>query len=152
MLDQKDKTKLAECHEDIQLVLNRAALLYGFHIVYGHRGPALQFDLYKQGRKLVAGVWTIEPGGKVVTYCDGYQKLSNHNYKPARAVDVIPDSMNWKDLAAFSFLAGKIIAIADDMYSKGEIKHKLRWGGDWDQDGRTDDEKLVDYPHIEVIL
>ena len=27
---------------------------------------------------------------------------------------------------------------------------KLRWGGDFDQDGRTKGEKLIDMPHLEI--
>jgi len=38
---------------------------------------------------------------------------------------------------------------------RGEIEQnegvKLRWGGDWNQDRKSKDEKLFDGPHFEII-
>lgn len=42
-----------------------------------HRDPAEQLDLYEQNRP-----------GHILTRCDGYRKLSNHNYTPAKAFDL----------------------------------------------------------------
>jgi peptidoglycan LD-endopeptidase CwlK len=151
-LSDIDKQRLSSCAESIQKVLTKAATRYPFHIVFGHRSPAEQFELYKKGRKQEGGVWVIVSKSSVVTYCDGIRSVSNHNYMPARAVDIIPDSNDWNDRSAFAFLAGKIIAIADEMFDAGQIPHRLKWGGDWDEDGRTLDEKLIDYPHIEEII
>lgn len=32
----------------------------------------------------------------------------------------------------------------------GELGIDIDWGGDWDEDGRSDDERLVDGPHFEL--
>jgi peptidoglycan L-alanyl-D-glutamate endopeptidase CwlK len=42
-------------------------------------------------------------------------------------------------------LVGYIERIAEGM------NIPIRWGGDWDQDGRTADEKFIDMPHLELI-
>ena len=75
---------------------------------------------------------------------------SKHNATPSQAVDVIPyflsgkQRYDWEDLLAFSRLAGVILAVAH--------RHgvKLRWGGDWDRDGRSADETFLDLPHFEL--
>lgn len=91
-------------------------------------------------------------------FADGASKLrwpnSKHNLKPgqqySRAVDIIPyfgaakEHYDWKDLLAFARLAGVMFAIA---YKHGV---KLRWGGDWDMDNQSADEKFHDLPHFEL--
>lgn len=150
-LNTIDEQRLSTATVTIQKVIRKAASRYGFHIIYGYRSPAEQFELYKQGRRFDGKVWVIQDKKKVVTYCDGSNSVSNHNHIPARAVDLIPEGEDWNDRSAFAFLAGKIIALSDEMFKNGETEKRLKWGGDWDEDGRTLDEKLIDYPHIEEI-
>ncbi len=79
---------------------------------------------------------------------------SKHNLKPgqthSKAVDIIPyyadglGSYDWNDHLAFARLAGVMFAVAK---SKGV---KLRWGGDFDRDGRSKDETFLDLPHFEI--
>lgn len=73
---------------------------------------------------------------------------SAHNQTPSCAVDVIPypfkgwdDKNIHKELKA---IASVILAVAKE---KGV---PIRWGADWNQNGRTDDEKFVDAPHFEL--
>ena len=44
-----------------------------------------------------------------------------------------------------------MITIANQLYEEGKIKHRLRWGGDWDRDGDLTDNILFDGPHFEII-
>lgn len=99
------------------------------------RSKERQAELYEQGR--------TKPG-KIVTKLDGFTRRSRHNVYPAEAVDVCVDSdpgpgkhAVW-DPSAYEPLG----ALA--------IKHGLVWGGDWDRDGLSADEKFVDYPHLEL--
>lgn len=70
---------------------------------------------------------------------------SAHNWTPAIALDVYPKPIDWKNTRPFSKLAKEIVLpLARDM------KIPLRWGGDWDMDSKTADEKLVDMPHYEL--
>ena len=74
---------------------------------------------------------------------------SLHNTQPSLAVDFAPYfpqvKIDWEDIPAFALLAGYLIRIGE---SQGV---KLRWGGDWSQDGRTRDENFKDLDHIEIV-
>lgn len=80
---------------------------------------------------------------------------SNHNLRPgidefSRAVDIIPyfnsgkSRYDWEDELAFARLAGVMFACARDE------DVKIRWGGDWDRDNRSADERFLDLPHFEL--
>lgn len=129
--------RLETCHPDIQKVLRRA-IINGpdFTILSGHRSPEEQQALYAQGR--------TKPGNKV-TNIDGVTKLSMHNHSPSLAVDIAPYPIDWNDHARFIQLAWYVQGIADAMGVN------LRWGGDWNGNGRTDDERFVDLPHFELV-
>lgn len=102
-------------------------------IVQGLRTFDEQAAIYAQGR--------TKPG-KIVT--NAKPGSSYHNY--GLAIDVAPlsedgKSINWD----YNF---KLLC----PFAKN---HGLRWGGDWDGDGKTKadgdkDEHLVDYPHFEL--
>lgn len=136
----KSKAALATCHPDLQILMNEVIKTYDCIISYGYRSPEEQFELYKKGRKLIAGVWVKV--GPTVTYKDGYKKKSNHNSKPSMAVDVTPYPLNWKDYAEFKKMAKIILDTADRLYKEGKIKSKIGWGGNW--------KVFKDYPHFEI--
>lgn len=52
----------------------------------------------------------------------------------------------WKDTHMFCVVAGVFFAAA----KREGIT--LRWGGDWDMDGSTMDQSLMDWGHVEVLL
>ena len=70
---------------------------------------------------------------------------SKHNLKPSMAVDVVPYPIDWENLNRFYYFGGFVKGIAQDMGIK------IRWGGDWDGDTLTDDQKFMDLPHYELI-
>ena len=82
---------------------------------------------------------------------------SKHNLKPgeifSKAVDIIPYFANaenkthydWNDLIAFGRMAGVMFTMAKQQ------NVRIRWGGDWDGDGRTADEVFKDLPHFELM-
>jgi peptidoglycan L-alanyl-D-glutamate endopeptidase CwlK len=130
----KSLAMLATCHPDIQKVMNEAIKHMDFTVLYGTRTAAEQFELYKVGRSLVNGVWTVT--GKTVTNLDGINKKSNHNYSPSKAIDIAPFPINWNDISGFKKLAQVVKAA---MVTVGV---DLQWGGDW--------KKFIDYPHYEL--
>jgi len=87
------------------------------------RNPIYQKKLFKKGRLFGKII------GDVVTYCDGYEKVSRHNTIPAEAVDfaiILDNKCIWDD-AEFDTL-GKI---GEDL--------GLVWGGRFNMgDGRKD--------------
>jgi len=96
-----------------------------------------QGRLFRRGR---SGI----PGEKKVTNCDGVTNKSRHNVFPSEAVDVCVDMDPgpgkhpvW-DFEAYKPL-GQLALI-----------HGLRWGGDWNGNGSSADERLIDYPHLEL--
>lgn len=119
--------RLATCDVRLQAILKEAIRHVDFTVLCGFRGPDEQEDAFRTGRSKVR--W---PNSK-------------HNRKPSVAVDLAPYPVDWTDTARFARLAGYIERIAH------EQGVKLRWGGDFDMDGRTAGEKLVDMPHLEII-
>jgi peptidoglycan L-alanyl-D-glutamate endopeptidase CwlK len=89
-----------------------------------YRSPEEQKALYDQNRP-----------GRVLTRCDGFDRLSNHNYDPARAFDcfiVIDNRAVWEPV--YYTVLGKMIK---ELGYEG----KIRWGG-WFS-------SFKDYPHFE---
>jgi peptidoglycan L-alanyl-D-glutamate endopeptidase CwlK len=88
-----------------------------------YRSPQEQQALYRQGRSAP---------GPIVTQLDGVTHLSNHNHKPARALDVavlVGGKVSW-DPAEYAPL-GPLA-----------LKYGLVWGGSWPH--------FKDYPHLEL--
>lgn len=137
---KSSRAKLDTCHPSLIVVLEEAIKHYDFTITYGHRSNEEQAALYAQGRTTPGAIVTWAKPGE-----------SKHNSMPSLAVDVAPffkeiNGLDWNDEAAFARLAGFIQGIAA---TKGI---KVRWGGDWDADGRTKDERKPDFPHVELVL
>lgn len=150
--------KLGTLHKDLQTVLNVAIQQceVDFTITEGYRPPEKQFEYYKKGRKLgTDGKWIVVNPKGIITNVDGYKVKGNHNYNPSLAVDIavfVPNKPGLTyDLAHLSYIAGSIMRIADSLYEKGDITHKIRWGGDWNFNGDFSDSRLPDKPHFELI-
>jgi peptidoglycan L-alanyl-D-glutamate endopeptidase CwlK len=70
---------------------------------------------------------------------------SKHNSLPSIAVDIAPYPIDWNNTKRFGYMAGLVVTIGA---AKG---HKVRWGGDWDSDGETQDQNFHDLPHFELV-
>ena len=129
-LGKVSQNNLETCHPKLrQLVTELARRIpkaLDFSVTCGHRGEREQNE-------------ALESGWSTKAWPD-----SLHNKEPSLAVDLAPYPVDWKDRAQFARLAGYVQAVADD------LGIKIRWGGDWDQDGRTADERFVDMPHFEL--
>ncbi|MFT6586073.1 MAG: peptidoglycan L-alanyl-D-glutamate endopeptidase CwlK [Cognaticolwellia sp.] len=130
--------RLATCHIDLQLIFNTVIKTVDCSVFCGHRGKASQDKAFD----------------------DNVSELkyphSKHNTFPSLAVDAgpyFPDIKNtdWSDRQAFAVFAGYCMRVADELLEKGLIAHRLRWGGDWDGDGRTLDQTFHDLPHFELV-
>jgi len=58
----------------------------------------------------------------------------------------IDGAIPWGDTHIFAVIAGAFFAATLD------LGYTVRWGGDWDSDGSTKDQRLMDWGHIEVLL
>lgn len=73
------------CKRAMLIANTRKAYCPDFGISFGFRTAEEQFELYKKGREFVCGSWEVADQSKVVTNCDGYDKLSVH--QSALAID-----------------------------------------------------------------
>jgi len=140
---QTSEERLKSCHADLRIVFYEMIRKFDHTIIYGYRSPEEQFELFKRGRKEENGIWVIENKLEIVTYKDGYENKSEHNYEPSNALDAAPYPINWNDRERMCYFAGHIMERAD--------KHgiKLTWGGDWDNDTEIRDHALSDLVHFE---
>ena len=142
---KKSKENLLTADKQLQILFNEVIKYIDCTVLYGNRSKKEQFSLYKQGRELINGKWVKTKKVPTVTNCDGIKKLSNHNYLPSRAVDVVPYPINWKDIEKFYYFAGIVKGIA---FVKGI---NIRWGGDWDNDNDLHDQNFYDLAHFEIV-
>tara|TARA_R110000796_G_scaffold181330_3_gene297952 strand:- start:1918 stop:2388 length:471 start_codon:yes stop_codon:yes gene_type:complete len=151
---KKSKERLKTCHVDVQKVLNLAISRskIDFGISEGHRSVEKQQSYYAIGR-------TIDLRRGTITNVDGVVKKGKHNYLPSQAVDIYvwhPVKETRKKISYdglhLSYIAGLVDACSQELFEKGEITHKVRWGGNWDSDGIIKfDQRLNDMPHFEII-
>ena len=119
------ESALLSCDQRLQRVFWAAADYWDIKILEGYRTPEKQKELVaaKASRTL----------------------RSKHNLSPSRAVDAAPYPIDWDDIERFYQFGWGIVGLASSMGIK------LRWGGDWDSDGDTKDQKFNDLVHFEVV-
>jgi hypothetical protein len=119
--------RLQTCDQRLQKLLHAAIRGRDFSVICGYRDREAQNEAFSLGRSTKR--WPE----------------SKHNSFPSVAVDIAPYPVDWNDTARFARLVGYIERIAEEM----EIP--IRWGGDWDQDTFTADERFIDMPHLELL-
>lgn len=121
--------------ERLQVIAYTAIKFIDFVVVEGVRGEDAQNAAYAKGLSKVK--W---PHGKHNVMKKGDK---------AKAFDLAPYPIDWSDKAAaqqrFVLLAGFMLCIAAQ---KGI---RIRWGGDWNSNMDTRDEKFRDLPHFELV-
>jgi len=129
----RSKTNLATCRVDLVQVAHAVMDLQimDFAILCGHRDEEAQTQAFLLGNSKVQ--WPH----------------SRHNMNPSNALDFAPwihGGIPWKDTHSFAMLGGIFIAIARKMNTP------LRYGGDWNSNGSTEDQILMDWGHIELTV
>lgn len=75
----------------------------------------------------------------------GASKTMNSKHLEGKAVDIAPYPIpEWKHTKEFVFMAGRVMQEAD------RLGVNIRWGGDWNRNDRTSDNKFNDYVHFEI--
>lgn len=132
-LGKTSKRHLGTCHEDLKRIAHEAIKYVDFSVVEGHRGKEKQNQYFRQGLSKLE-------------YPD-----SRHNSWPSEAIHIIPYPEHWAaSEKRWYYLGGVIMTVADMLYDKGEISHRLRWGGDWDGDDIFSDQGFDDLAHYEL--
>ena len=137
--------KLNTCHKDLIEIMNLAISRskVDFGISEGHRSLERQKLLFDQGKSKI----------------DGIKSKGKHNYYPSMAVDLYvyhPDDDTRRKLAYdkmhLAYIAGVIDSCAQELFLRGIITHKIRWGANWNSDGIIDyDQAFDDFPHFELV-
>jgi len=74
--------------------------------------------------------------------------------KKSDAVDIyayVNGRANW-DKASLCYLGGVITSTANRLFNEERISNKIRWGGNWDNDGEIiTDQLFQDLPHYESL-
>lgn len=108
---------------------------YDFSLICGYRSVEDQQQAFRAGNSRI----------------DGITRKSQHNYLPARAIDLMPfpaviaGQSVWQVTWRFQVIAGVMLAVA------AAHAIPLRWGGDWDGDGTVTDQTLFDPGHFELV-
>lgn len=116
----------------------------------GVRTKARQHYLYAGGRttaelraKGIVGV-VGRPKDRKVTWT----LTSNHFADPrtgkGRALDVVPYPIDWDDTHRFDLMAKAFFT------ASAELQIPIRWGADWDRDGKPRERGESDSPHFEL--
>ena len=120
---------LKTCRYEHQHLFTNVLKYFDHTIIQGHRTAQQHKQYLLEGKTKVS-----------------YQR-SKHSPNPSNAVDVAPYPIRWKDYRGFYVFAGVVMAVAEDL----NYSDHLRWGGDWDRDGRYDDQTFYDLVHWEWI-
>ena len=127
------KTRLLECDDRLQDILNEVIKYYDCTVLVGHRDKQTQEVMVATGRSKL------------------HWPKSKHNSMPSKAVDVAPWPIpkewgkGWKDRVKFYELKAIIF------YEAAKQGVKLRYGGDWDNDYDYNDNSFDDLLHFEII-
>jgi peptidoglycan L-alanyl-D-glutamate endopeptidase CwlK len=135
-LGPQSRARLKGVHPDLVKVVERAIELtdQDFMVLEGVRTPARQKELYAQGR--------TAPGPKVT-----WTLNSNHFVNPktgfGHAVDLVPFPVDWSH--------AKLGVVSKAMFAASwELGIPIRWGADWDRDGKPREKGESDSPHFEL--
>lgn len=135
MFSLSSLNRLSTCHEDLQILFKTVVEHFDCTVSVGHRGEAEQNQAVAEGRSKTP--WPT----------------SKHNSSPSMAADVYPYPIpEWKNSNDFVYFGGYVLGVADLLYKQGMMRHKVRWGGDWDMDHRDSDEKFFDLGHFELFI
>ena len=123
---KRSKKRLASCDERLIHLFEEVVKYFDCSVIQGHRGREDQNRAFDEGKSKLR-------------YPDG-----KHNAVPSRAVDVAPYPIDWEDRDRFHYFAGFVLGTARQMGID------VRWGGDWDRDTKTKDNRFADLPHFEL--
>lgn len=140
-LSVRSRDRLKGLHPKLIAVVERAIKLSAidFTVLEGVRTPERQRELYAQGRTKPGQIvtWTFKSNHFIGA--DGF----------GHAVDVAPiinGAIPWNDTHAFDSVASAMFRAA------AEVGVTLRWGADWDRDGKPRERGETDSPHFELVL
>lgn len=136
-LGTRSRDNLKGVHPDLVKVVELAIKKskQDFTVIEGVRTPARQKELYAQGR--------TKPGPKV-TWTMTSNHFANKKTGFGHAVDICPYPVDWNDLSKFDKISRAMFEAA------AELGIRIRWGADWNQNGKPREKGETDSPHFEL--
>ena len=119
---KRSKERLRGVDARLVSVLNELVKIMDVTIIEGLRSEQRQEKLLKEGSTKT--------------------KFSKHI--TGKAVDLAPYPIDLNDRDRFHYKGGMIRGIAK------QLNVPVRWGGDWDSDGETKDNRFDDLVHVEI--
>ena len=119
---KRSKQRLRGVDTRLVNVLNELIKIMDVTIIEGLRSKQRQEILLKEGKTKT--------------------KFSKHI--EGKAVDLAPYPIDWEDRDRIHYMGGMIRGIAK------QLNINVRWGGDWDSDGETKDNRFDDLVHVEI--
>jgi peptidoglycan L-alanyl-D-glutamate endopeptidase CwlK len=132
-LNVRSEKNLVGVDEQLAKVVRAVAAEHDILVIEGVRTKERQADLYAQGR--------TKPG-PIVTW------TLQSKHIEGRAVDVVKlknGTIDWNDSKAFDEMGTIMLAKAK------ELGVKLRWGYDWNANGKIREKGETDGPHFELV-
>lgn len=156
VLGSRSLARLEGVHPDLVRVFKRAAAMArpeeDFTILEGVRSVEQMYINYGKGRtarecaaKGVPAKYATPRSAKVTWLSNPL--MSNHRKMAdgfGRAVDAAPYPIDWNDIGRFEKMALLIFRAAA---AEGVV---IRWGADWDGDGKFRERGETDSPHFEL--
>lgn len=156
-LSAASRVKLADVHPRLVEVVLEAIKIstQNFSVLEGVRTPERQRELYGQGRTAAelkrAGLdpKLAKPRERQVTWTLNSNHFVNPRTGYGHAVDLVPYPLDWEGPTRFP----KFDAIAEAMFkAAAKLGVTLRWGADWDRDGKPRERDETDSPHFEIVV
>ena len=138
----RSQGKLDTCHQELQdtFDLYRQWQVYEITIVHGWRGEEVQNDAFFAGNSTKK--WPLSKHNKILlpdTPMSDAVDFAPWCFLPSTGQMGIP----WNDTHAFAIVGGLLLAASQ------QLGYNSRYGGDWDMDGLTTDQTLMDWGHFE---
>lgn len=135
------QARLATVHPELRAAAVQALewQIYDFTIVCGFRNEAAQEQAFLT--RASTKRWPYSQHN--VVGADGEPKSEAFDFAPWCQLPDGSMGIPWEDTHAFAIVGGIILAAG------AFLGVRLRWGADWDMDGITTDQSLMDYGHVE---
>ena len=123
---KRSQSNLNSCNEQLIKLCHDVIQFIDFTIIEGYRSKHKQYVLYANKK----------------TQLDGINHISNHNYLPSLAVDVIPYEKNHNPFDGSEKSELMFYRLYRQFFiSSQKLNIPINWGGFW---------SFKDYPHIEL--
>ncbi len=141
---RRSSERLLTVCDDLQMIAHTAMELqiYDFTIVCGWRSKEAQMQAFLTGASRVR--WPNSNHNNLDL--NGEPNSNAFDFAPWCSLPSGKHGIPWNDTHAFAVLGGIFISAG------ASLGISIRYGGDWDMDGLTTDQKLMDWGHIEVSL